>query len=253
MPCLCGLRLFGSKRAISSPANVNHEDDEEQPRPYTGSTAVGTSTGTDTSPAGKDKGAGKRSRSGSAGQKLGVPVEALATALRGRARSRAGSASLEAPTNPPQGEEKRLPSLPPCDEKPPRLSLSSEVDPRHDLDFGTVAGQAWPLRDDKGTEAGTGLWQRPRTEGKRASSGGSLDAPSSPDFPDEEKRVIKGLYILTGDCSRDSGLRDGGSDRETKEETEEQERKRKMREARERLKREMSEDEQDRLDMFQCM
>lgn len=252
MPCLCGLRLFGSKRTRPSPATANHEDDEEQPRPYTGSTAVGTSTGTDTSSGEKDKETEKRLRSGSVGQKLNAPVGALTTALRGRARSRAGSASFAAPDKPSSGGEKRLPSLPPSDEKPPRLSLSTDVDPRHELDFGTVTGRAWPLSDDRDTKADGGLNQRARAEEKGVDSIGSPDTPSSPDFPDE-KHIVEGLYIMHGDYGRGTKLGDEGPSDGVTEETEEQERQRKMREARERLKREVSEDEQDRLDMFQCM
>jgi hypothetical protein len=264
MSCLslCGLRLFGPKRAISSPPSVNHEDDEEQPRPYSGSTAVGTSTGADAGLEEKDKGPGRPSRSRSVSQRLAVPVEAFTTALRDSARSRSRSKSLVPPNKPSEDDEKTLPSLPPSDDKPPRLSLDyektpplslgdgDEKAPRPHLHLVIVTGPAWPLKDDKATEAGIGPKQRLSAGSKRVNSIDSLDTPISPDFPNEEKkRVVQRLSTM----KEDSKLRDEGLEVETLEETEEQARKRKMRESRQKLKMETPKDEQDRMDMFQCM
>lgn len=291
MSCLssCGLRFWGRKQA-SSPPNVAHEDDAEQPRPYTGSTAVGTSTGGDTSSEEKANQPEKRRRSQSVSQKLAVPVEAFTSALRERALSRSRSKSLVQPKAPSDRDEKRLPSLPPSDDKaspaedkpeePPRSSFGGESasaagdgheesprsstgdekaspvqnrysrPPRLELDFVTITGPAWPLTDDKRKS----VLKQPDSAKKRVNSVDSLDTPTSPDFPDVEKKsAVERLSVTKRDLNRDSKLKDEGLDVETMEETEEAARKRKMRESRQRLAMQQPKEEQDRLDMFQCM
>ena len=274
----CGLRLFGGKRAVPTQPTVQHDDVEEQPRPYSGSTAVGTSTGADTaSEDRKTEEPEKRSRSRSVSQRLTVSAEAFTTALRDRARSRSRSKSLLPPKRPSEEDEKNLPSLPPSDEKPPKLSLEHEksrplslggektLPTEHDdekpprVDVVTVTGPAWPLKEEKEVNVDGDLHQRLSSSSKGRPSIDSLDTPTSADFPDQEKkRVSERLSMPNGDSNRDSKLKDEGLEDDVPEmepiaKTEERERKRKMREARQKLKLVTPKDEQDRLDMFQCM
>ncbi|KAJ9149527.1 hypothetical protein NKR19_g5716 [Coniochaeta hoffmannii] len=280
MSCFsCGFRLFGGKRAVSVQPTVEHDDVDEQPRPYSGSTAVDTSAGVDTaSEERKAEEPEKRSRSRSVSQRLTVSAEAFTTALRDRARSRSRSKSLlPPPKKPSEEDEKNLPSLPPSDEKPPKLSLEHEKSrplslggektppaehgdekpPR--VDPVTVTGPAWPLREGKEAKVDGDLDQRLSSSSKGRHSIDSLDTPTTADFSDhEKKRVSERLSMPNGDSNRDSKLKDEGLEDDVPEmepnvKTEERERKRKMRESRQKLKLVTPKDEQDRLDMFQCM
>lgn len=267
MPSFCGLRFFGRKRTLSLVSGTPHEDVEEQPRPYSGSTAVGTSsgdTGTD------EKVLENRSRSRSVSQRLTVSAGAFTSALRDRARSRSRGKSLSQPTTPLVVEDEKVPALPVkddtslvsldtekathpslTDEKTPAPAARDDKPPRLELDLITITGPAWPLNDDKDDEKSSDKRSSGSTA-KRTNSVDTLDTPiSPPDSPAEEKkRVVDRLSTSRGDPNRDSKLKDEGLVEDVPE-TEEQRRKRKMRESRQRLA-DMNKDEQERLDMFQC-
>ena len=121
MSWFCGLRL-GRKRAVTGPPNVDQDDIEKQPRPYSGSTAVGTSSAVDAGSEKKEwvepeREPEKRSRSRSVNQRLTL-AETFTSALRGRARSRSQGGSLSHTKTPPTEDDEAVPALPPKDDEP---------------------------------------------------------------------------------------------------------------------------------------